>query len=231
VIFRARSGHHRSGARATVLISIRSEIEDLDRQGVAECPQPLSIHRATASFALLGGLLTVSALAVEPGLPSKTSILAASLRAVGARNPDPDFRNPDHLAIKFLGPRERALLDDQLLGGEVQVMNAGAECCLHDGNYCIAKGSCAIDDSHAAGDGGIEEVRLLHVDKTRLQFRIRGAHGAQLCGVAAGKDWCPASFAQFRNDEAPGVPVGTKHSHTMASVMTSAPNVLRRSDR
>jgi methyltransferase (TIGR00027 family) len=60
-------------------------------------------------FALLGAL---TGSAVEPGLPSKTSILAATLRAVGAKNPDPEFRNPDYLAVKLLGPRERAMLTD-----------------------------------------------------------------------------------------------------------------------
>ena len=63
--------------------------------------------RALVSFAVLIGWLTVGALAVEPGLPSKTSVLAASLRAIGGKNPDPQFRNPDYLAIRFLGPRER----------------------------------------------------------------------------------------------------------------------------
>ena len=69
-------------------------------------------RRASVFFVLLGGLLTVSVLAVEPGLPSKTSILTTSLRAIGAKNPDPDFRNPDSLAIKFLGSAERAILND-----------------------------------------------------------------------------------------------------------------------
>jgi methyltransferase (TIGR00027 family) len=64
------------------------------------------------SSALLVGFLTVGVLAVDPGLPSKTSVLAASLRAVGAKNPDTALRNPDYLAIKFLGPRARALLKD-----------------------------------------------------------------------------------------------------------------------
>ena len=50
--------------------------------------------------------------AVEPGRPSKTSVWTAILRAVGAKNPDAQFRNPDHLAAKFVGPRERALLTD-----------------------------------------------------------------------------------------------------------------------
>jgi methyltransferase (TIGR00027 family) len=50
--------------------------------------------------------------AVEPGLPSKTSIWIATARAVGAKNPDPELRNPDYLAARFLGRRERALLPD-----------------------------------------------------------------------------------------------------------------------
>ncbi len=48
--------------------------------------------------------------AVEPGLPSKTSVWTAAGRAIGAKNPDPKFRNPDYLAIRFLGPRERAII-------------------------------------------------------------------------------------------------------------------------
>jgi len=58
------------------------------------------------------GALTVGLVAVDPGMPSKTSVLTASLRAIGAKHPDPTLRNPDYLAIKFLGARERALLKD-----------------------------------------------------------------------------------------------------------------------
>jgi methyltransferase (TIGR00027 family) len=53
--------------------------------------------------------------AIEPGLPSKTAVYAVyvtAARAVGSKNPDPQLRNPDYLAIKFLGPRERALLPE-----------------------------------------------------------------------------------------------------------------------
>jgi methyltransferase (TIGR00027 family) len=50
--------------------------------------------------------------APEPGLPSKTAVWAAAARAVGAKNPNPELRNPDNFAIQFLGPRERALLSD-----------------------------------------------------------------------------------------------------------------------
>jgi len=50
--------------------------------------------------------------AVEPGLPSKTAVYVAAARAIGSKDPDPQLRNPDDLAIKFLGPRERAVLPD-----------------------------------------------------------------------------------------------------------------------
>ena len=50
--------------------------------------------------------------AVEPGLPSKTAVYVAAARALGSKDPDPQVRNPDYLAIKFLGPRERAVLLD-----------------------------------------------------------------------------------------------------------------------
>jgi methyltransferase (TIGR00027 family) len=54
--------------------------------------------------------LVAAALAVEPGKPSKTSIAVTALRAIGAKNPDAALRNPDYLAIKFLGRAERAVL-------------------------------------------------------------------------------------------------------------------------
>ncbi len=50
--------------------------------------------------------------AAAPGLPSKTAIYVAAARALGSKDPDPQRRNPDYLAIKFLGPRERALLPE-----------------------------------------------------------------------------------------------------------------------
>ena len=64
-------------------------------------------------IARIGSLLLLcvsNAEALESGLPSKTAILVAAVRAIGAKDPDPRFRNPDYLAIKFLGPRERAIL-------------------------------------------------------------------------------------------------------------------------
>ena len=55
-------------------------------------------------------LLSGSALAVEPGMPSKTSIQVMIARALGAHDPDPTVRNPDWLAEQFVGPAERAAM-------------------------------------------------------------------------------------------------------------------------
>jgi hypothetical protein len=48
--------------------------------------------------------------AVEPGKPSETAIMAAVFRAIGAKNPDATFRNPDFLAGKLLRVEDLILL-------------------------------------------------------------------------------------------------------------------------
>ena len=45
------------------------------------------------------------------GQPSRTSILVAAARALGARDPDEKVRNPDHLAERLLGAEELAMID------------------------------------------------------------------------------------------------------------------------
>jgi methyltransferase (TIGR00027 family) len=44
------------------------------------------------------------------GLPSRTSILTAAVRAFGAREPDASVRNPDWAAERLIGPAELALI-------------------------------------------------------------------------------------------------------------------------
>jgi hypothetical protein len=48
--------------------------------------------------------------AVEPGKPSRTAVLMLQMRAVGAKLPDADMRNPDTLAGRFVGRCERGVL-------------------------------------------------------------------------------------------------------------------------
>lgn len=48
----------------------------------------------------------------ESGLPSRTSILVAAVRAFGSREPDESVRNPDSMAELLIGPSELALIRD-----------------------------------------------------------------------------------------------------------------------
>jgi methyltransferase (TIGR00027 family) len=70
--------------------------------------------RALRTFQLLVALTSLATVlgAVEPGLPSKTAVWVAAARAIGAKHPNPALRNPDDLAMRFLGSRERAILPD-----------------------------------------------------------------------------------------------------------------------
>ncbi len=70
------------------------------------------MKRIAVLIAFLALIIASQAIAVEPGLPSKTSILIASMRALATHDPDPAIRNPDWLAERFIGPRERALIPD-----------------------------------------------------------------------------------------------------------------------
>jgi methyltransferase (TIGR00027 family) len=49
---------------------------------------------------------------MENGLPSRTSILVAAVRAFGSREPDESVRNPDSVADLLIGPSELALISD-----------------------------------------------------------------------------------------------------------------------
>ena len=49
---------------------------------------------------------------IENGLPSRTSILVAAVRAFGPREPDENVRNPNSVADLLIGPSELALISD-----------------------------------------------------------------------------------------------------------------------
>jgi methyltransferase (TIGR00027 family) len=58
----------------------------------------------------LAALARTATLTGQTTIPvSRTAIVAASLRAIGSKHPDPAFRNPDRMATEFVGARERAL--------------------------------------------------------------------------------------------------------------------------
>jgi methyltransferase (TIGR00027 family) len=48
--------------------------------------------------------------AVEPGKPSRTAVFVLQWRALGTTIPEPQLRNPDTLAVRFFGAREREVL-------------------------------------------------------------------------------------------------------------------------
>lgn len=63
----------------------------------------------------------VTLLAVEPGKPSVSALEVTAYRAIGAKHPDASIRNGDHLAERFLGAEERAILKE---AGSQVVLNA-----------------------------------------------------------------------------------------------------------
>lgn len=58
------------------------------------------LHRR--SFLLAGTVLTQLSKAVEPGRPSKTSLMTAVARAIANRDPDPETRCPDAIAGRLM---------------------------------------------------------------------------------------------------------------------------------
>ncbi len=68
-----------------------------------------------AAFAVTG-VLSLVGNAVEPGKPSATAVVTLQLRALGARLPDAQLRNPDYLAAALLGEQERAILAGMPMG-------------------------------------------------------------------------------------------------------------------
>ena len=63
---------------------------------------------------MLVTVVVVGAIAAQRDYPSRTAIANVFHRALGAKNPDPNFRNPDYLAARLLGAPERALLVDHV---------------------------------------------------------------------------------------------------------------------
>jgi methyltransferase (TIGR00027 family) len=61
-------------------------------------------------LALVVVIWSLNGYAVEPGKPSRTAVFVLQWRAVGTTIPEPELRNPDSLAGRFFGARERRVL-------------------------------------------------------------------------------------------------------------------------
>jgi len=59
---------------------------------------------------VLGAIFVAFGFAVEPGKPSRTAVFVLQWRALGTTIPEPELRNPDTLAVRFFGARERQVL-------------------------------------------------------------------------------------------------------------------------
>ncbi len=101
--------------------------------------------------------------------PSRTSVWVAAARALGAREPDPNVRNPDWVAAKLIGPEERALLGDSSL---LEVLDQPDE--------------IALKNLEVMSSARMMLVRTKFID-SRLEAAVR--HGAtQVVILGAGYD-------------------------------------------
>jgi methyltransferase (TIGR00027 family) len=104
----------------------------------------------------------------EP-LPSKTCLYVAAGRALGAREADEAVRNPDYLAERLLGPKERVLVADQAC---VQAL---------DQDYALAS-----KNMEALGVALMMQVRTRFIEERLAGAIERGA--TQLVILGAGFD-------------------------------------------
>jgi methyltransferase (TIGR00027 family) len=128
-----------------------------------------------------GGFLSALAVAgaVEPGKPSKTAIMAAVFRAIGARNPDSEFRNPDFLAGTFLRIEDLTLLAAAGADYRPQMSLAGEAL----SRYLLT--SVAVTTNF---------VRTVHIDRT-MQDAVKGG-ATQVVVLGAGLDSRAYRFRQ-----------------------------------
>ena len=156
--------------------------------------------------------------AVEPGLPSKTAVYVTAARAVGAKDPDPQLRNPDYLAIKFLGPRERAVLRDlpmdaldldfdsamkQLGGLPVAVMtyrtkrfDAALLDALQDGARQVVVLGAGFDSRAYRFQSQLGNVRVMEVDYGPTQASKKQRLGEILDVIPSNVSFVPMDFTK-----------------------------------
>jgi len=117
------------------------------------------------------------------GFPSRTSILTAAARALGAREPDASVRNPDYLAGKLIGPAELNLIADHPISQ------------AFDRDF-----QEAINDPEIFGFVWLMLVRTRFIDE-RMEHALRGG-ATQLVILGAGFDTRAHRFAELLKDTA-----------------------------
>jgi len=115
------------------------------------------------------------------GLPSRTAILTAAARALGAREPDASVRNPDWAAERLIGPEELALIAEHPIGRAI------------DREF-----QDAIDDPDIFGFTWLMLVRTRFIDE-RLERALRGG-ASQVVILGAGFDTRAHRFASLLAD-------------------------------
>jgi methyltransferase (TIGR00027 family) len=156
--------------------------------------------------------------AVEPGLPSKTAVYVTAARAVGSKDPDPQRRNPDYLAIKFLGPRERAVLPElpldaldldfdramKELGGYIvavltyrtKAFDAALLDALQDGARQVVVLGAGFDSRAYRFQSQLGDVRFIEVDYGPTQAYKKQRLGEILDVIPSNVSFVPMDFTK-----------------------------------
>jgi methyltransferase (TIGR00027 family) len=156
--------------------------------------------------------------AVEPGLPSKTAVYVTAARAVGSKDPDPQRRNPDYLAIKFLGPRERAVLPElpldaldldfdramKELGGYIvavltyrtKAFDAALLDALQDGARQVVVLGAGFDSRAYRFQSQLGDVRFMEVDYGPTQAYKKQRLGEILDVIPSNVSFVPMDFTK-----------------------------------
>jgi methyltransferase (TIGR00027 family) len=110
------------------------------------------------------------------GLPSRTSVLVAAVRAFGSREPDESVRNPDSMAELLIGPSELALIRDHPVSTALILDYAEAS---HDPAIVLFAGlmlrrTCFIDEAlERAVKNGAMQVVILGAGFDTRAYRFR----------------------------------------------------------
>lgn len=157
--------------------------------------------------------------AAYQGLPSKTAVYVAAARALGSKAPEPQRRNPDYLAIKFLGPRERALLPElpmdaldldfasamKQLGGELLVdlltyrtkaFDAALLDALQNGATQVVVLGAGFDSRAYRFQSQLGSVRVMEVDLAPTQAYKKQRLSEMLDAIPPNVSFVPMDFTK-----------------------------------